>query len=201
MKGGILICLIKGIRDIKYEDLNYGNTENQNHAENYIWRLVENENFGRRSFFNGDKKKQYYGLLAQAVICYKLRRPIPAPGGFDNGVDLILNNKLIDIKTTIRTVDFRDTYAINLLDCQYRENIYKNDYYLFCSFNTQKNSLEILGILKKEDVEKKGKYFSKNDKSINASGKQIEADVERWEFRLSDLIPVNSIEDIVNYFK
>ena len=196
-----LICTLRGKRKIKFEDLNWNNTENQNHAENYVWRLVQRENVGRRKFFNGDTRKQFYGLLAQAVICYLLRRPLPQAGGFDEGIDLVINNNTIDIKTTIRNVNVKPTYPVNLLDCQYRDEKYKNDYYIFCSFNAKENILEILGLLKKEDVEKYGKYFSETDKSFNAFGQAINANVARWEIPISCLVPINSINDIIDYFE
>ena len=45
-----------------------------------------------------------------------------------------------------------------------------------------------VGQLKKEDVEKLGKYFSPNDKSYNRTGKPIDVKEPRWEIPISSLI-------------
>lgn len=140
-------------------------------------------------------------MLTQSVIQKKLGQPILTEEGFDGGIDINFNNYTIDVKTTLRNVNVKDFYPANLLDSQYRSKRYKNDYYIFCSYNVKENIIQILGILKKDDVEKVGKFFSNTDKSFNAKGEAIRTDMARWEIPISSLIPINSVEDIKNYFK
>ena len=71
--------------------------------------------------------------------------------------------------TTLRNVNVKESYPANLLDSQFRGKRYKNDYYIFCSYNVKENIIQVLGILKKEDVEKLGAYFDSESKSFNES--------------------------------
>lgn len=199
-KGRIKICNLKTKRKFVYEELNSENTQNEN-IESKVWKYIQKHNLGNRTIFDGTKKQQFYGLLTQTVLSNKLDQPILDADGFDDGIDIILNNYTIDVKTTLRNVNVKDYYPVNLLDSQYRSKRYKNDYYIFCSYNIKENIIQVLGILKKEDVERLGCYFSSTDKSFNATGKEIDVNVARWEIPISLLIPVNSIEDIKNYFK
>lgn len=192
---------MKTNRVFNYETLNQENTNNNN-IESHVWKYIQKNNLGQRKTWNGSKKQQFYGLLTQSVLSKKLGQPVLAvDSGFDNGIDIILNNYTIDVKTTLRNVDVKEKYPVNLLDSQYRSNRYKNDYYIFCSYNVKENIIQILGILKKEDVERLGSFFSPEDKSFNEKGEAIAAEVARWEIPISSLIPVNSVDDIKNYFK
>ena len=196
----MLICNLKTNRKFTFEELNQETTNNEN-IESKVWKYIQKNNLGQRKTWNGNKKKQFYGLLTQIVLTHKLGQPVLSVSEFDNGIDIILNNYTIDVKTTLRNGNVEDFYPANLLDSQYRSKRYKNDYYIFCSYNVKENIIQILGILKKEDVKKVGKYFSDKDKSFNAKGEAIDAAVARWEIPISSLIPVNSIDDIKNYFK
>lgn len=196
-----LICNLKTNRKFTFEELNQENTNNNN-IESKVWKYIQKHNLGKRDNFNGDPRQQFYGLLTQLVLANKLNVPVlSVVSEFDNGIDIIYNHHTIDVKTTLRTVNVKDHYPVNLLDSQYRSKRYKNDFYIFCSYNVKENIVQVLGILKKEDVEKFGYYFSPKDKSFNAKGEAINAPVARWEIPIAALIPVNSIEDIKDYFK
>ena len=199
----MLICNLKTNRKFTFEELNQETTNNEN-IESKVWKYIQKNNLGKRGKFDGNQKQQFYGLLTQTVISQKLGQPIlSVVSGFDNGIDIFLNNYTIDVKTSLRnvTITEKNNYPANLLDSQYRGKQYKNNFYIFCSYNVKENIIQILGILKKEDVEKLGKYFSPNDKSYNRTGKPIDVKEPRWEIPISSLIPVNSIEDIKDYFK
>lgn len=192
---------MKTNRVFNYETLNQENTQNNN-IESQVWRYVQKNNLGKRDNFNGDPRQQFYGLLTQSVLQKKLGQPVlSVESDFDNGIDIIYNNYTIDVKTTLRNVNVKESYPANLLDSQFRGKRYKNDYYIFCSYNVKENIIQVLGILKKEDVEKLGAYFDSESKSFNETGKAINAPVARWEIPLSSLIPINSVDDIKNYFK
>lgn len=145
---------------------------------------------------NGTKEEQYYGLLAQNIICKKFSQPLTdGSRGCDNGKDLVINNKVVDIKTMLRQVPCQPKfYTANLLDSQRK---YHTDYYLFCSFNTTSNTLEICGLLRKDDIEKYGRYYATGEVSHNNRGKEIPTYEPRWEIDYKHMIQINTLDDIV----
>ena len=124
---------------------------------NYATQLVEKSNFGNRGKFDGDKSKQLVGMLAQVVVADYIRQPRPEPStGFDGGYDYIINGKKVDVKCMARKSDMFGDYVHNLVG--YQKN-YDVDYYLFTNLNTRTNTLQICGVITKQDFFKHAKYF------------------------------------------
>ena len=124
---------------------------------NYATQLVEKSNFGNRGKFDGDKSKQLVGMLAQVVVADYIRQPRPEPStGFDGGYDYIINGKKVDVKCMARKSDMFGDYVHNLVG--YQKN-YDVDYYLFTNLNTKTTTLQICGVITKQDFFKHAKYF------------------------------------------
>lgn len=133
----------------------------------YAWELVNKTNFGKRGVFDGDKEKQYTGMLGQTVmadgICHK--RPT-GEGGFDNGVDFVIATLNVDLKTMGRTVEVAKHFVNNLVASQVK---YATHVYVFASINKESSVFTINGFLKKEDMQQfflpKGTTRSRDDGS------------------------------------
>ncbi|MEQ3796393.1 hypothetical protein AAFP94_14490 [Flavobacteriaceae bacterium MJ-SS4] len=70
----------------------------------YCKKQISNYNFGKRSQANGTPEQQLTGIIGQSVVMelFGLEK-VDGRYGFDEGVDLVFNNKKIDVKTMGRT--------------------------------------------------------------------------------------------------
>ncbi len=168
-------------------------------AECYAYDLVSSCNFGKRKgphVKNGTLKEQYYGMLAQTIMCWKLGCELPSPSdGSDGGVDFIINNKKVDLKTMIRTSDVDTGYMIgNLMKSQTINS--STDYYVFASFNISKNALELVGFCKKEEVAAISTEVKAGTIRKNRAGKEIIIGQDIYEVDYRKLHQINSFDDL-----
>jgi hypothetical protein len=77
-------------------------------------KQIANYNFGQRHTANGNPEQQLTGIIGQSVVMnlFGLEN-VNGEDGFDDGVDILFNNKKIDIKTMGRTTDVRRNYTNN----------------------------------------------------------------------------------------
>lgn len=157
----------------------------------YTKYLVATTNFGQRGRFDGNKRNQFIGMLAEVVLGDALGFERPTGGGFDNGVDFVINNKKCDLKCMERKVPSKPHYVNNLVASQTN---YDTTHYIFSSLNSKKWELEILGVIEKKDLEKyfieKGTTRYRDDKTMFT----IEEDM--YEIPNSDLNEIYSLDDI-----
>jgi len=125
----------------------------------YVQDLLEKVNFGQRGdgtkrYNNGTKEEQFVGILGEVVVAdlFGQKRPgekeIKGRKG-DEGIDLIIHNQKIDVKTMSRHCDVKDYYVHNLHGDQVG-SYYKNNIYLFTSLNKVNMELTICGWVTKE---------------------------------------------------
>ena len=87
--------------------------------KNKIWNWLKTNNIANRGRFDGNKEKQLIGLIGETEFYNLIYNKYPEPKkGFDNGVDIIYNDKSIDVKTMSRNVDCKNHYVNNFLECQ-----------------------------------------------------------------------------------
>lgn len=134
----------------------------------YVQDLLEKVNFGQRGdgtkrYNNGTKEEQFVGILGEVVVAdlFGQKRPgekkIKGRKG-DEGIDLIIYNQKIDVKTMSRHCDVQDYYVHNLHGDQVG-SYYKNNIYLFTSLNKTNMELTICGWVTKEEFFKRADFY------------------------------------------
>lgn len=155
---------------------------------------VEKHNFGQRSTANGTKEQQLTGIIGQSVVMELFEAGlIDGTEGFDNGVDIIFNDKKIDVKTMGRTTDVRPNYTNNFLKLQ---DYFDTDIYIFCSYNKTTTEVTICGWIEKSDFIKKRKFFPKGELRYRTDGSSFRTFADLYEIDICDLNDVENIEDL-----
>jgi len=161
--------------------------------------LVSRFNFGNRGRGDGDPRMQETGILGQICLADLFGLPRPTgESGFDGGFDFIINGIKVDIKTMGRTVDVKDHYVHNFIGYQLK---YDCEYYIFASYNVRQSKLQICGIVSKEDFLRLASHYRKGDKRYRDDGTYFYSRAPLYEIKQSDLNPVDSLEDIINFVK
>ena len=157
-------------------------------------KMVSNHNFGKRYTANGNKHQQLTGIIGQSVIMDIFDKGyVDGSSGFDNGVDLIVNNKTIDVKTMGRTTSVKSGYTNNFLKLQ---DYFKTDIYIFCSYHKIKYILTICGWISKEDFVAKRRYYPKGSIRTRFDKTTFTTFADLYEIDNKDLNNVNSISDL-----
>lgn len=155
---------------------------------------VEKFNFGKRKFANGSKSQQLTGIIGQSVVTNLFNKGlIDGNEGFDNGVDLIFNNKKIDIKTMGRTTSVKNNYTNNFLKVQ---DYFDTEIYIFCSYHKLKNEVTICGWITKKEFVKKRKFYPKGTIRKRFDGTTFNTFSDLYEIDNIDLHNANSIEQL-----
>lgn len=118
--------------------------------------------------------------------------------GFDGGVDFIINNKSVDLKTMSRRVFVQPHYVHNFIG--YQEN-YEVDYYIFASYNKKADILTICGYVSKEQLKQRANFYPKDATRYRDDGTSFKSRAPLYEIKQSDLEKLNSIDDIFIYIK
>lgn len=157
-------------------------------------KQVEKFNFGQRKFANGTKTQQLTGIIGQSVVTNLFNKGlIDGNEGFDNGIDLVFNNKKIDIKTMGRTTTVKKNYTNNFLKAQ---DYFETEVYIFCSYHKLNNEVTICGWITKEDFIKKRKYFPKGSIRKRFDGTTFITFSDLYEIDNFQLNNVNSIAEL-----
>lgn len=189
--------IIVKLRDFNFYELKLIEDEQaaDSDAVDYAYWLVNKTNYGHRGTFDGNKEKQFYGLLAQVVIedLLELERSKPSKKA-DGGVDLVLNNNNIDVKNIIRNSSpLNADYTNNIIEQQVTNG--NTDWYLLTSFNKKDNCLYIMGYYKKEWLQF-ADYYNAGQTVKNDWGKEITFKLDCFNVNNYLLLDVNSIEEL-----
>ena len=156
--------------------------------------LVKVVNFGNRHTANGNPEQQLTGIIGQSVVMQAFGIPIlDGSSGFDNGIDLVINSKKIDVKTMGRTTDVKKSYTNNFLKLQ---DYFQTDIYIFCSYHKTKQEVTICGWISKKDFGSKRKLFPKGSIRTRQDGSTFTTFSDLYEIDNVDLNDVNSIDDL-----
>jgi hypothetical protein len=141
--------------------------------------LVKMHNFGYRYTANGNEEQQLTGIIGQSVIMDAFGQGyVDGKGGFDNGVDLIINGKRVDVKTMGRTTDVKHNYTNNFLKLQ---DYFETEIYIFCSYHKQKKEVTICGWIDKSDFVAKRKLFPKGATRTRYDGSTFNTFADLYE--------------------
>lgn len=120
---------------------------------------ISKNNIANRGEFDGDKEKQFIGILGQVAFYNYLYKKFPKlETGFDNGIDLIYKDYSIDVKTMPRKVFMRENFVNNFVAYQKK---YNTDILVFLNYNTNEKIIEICGWIWKKDLESLANYYPK----------------------------------------
>ena len=165
----------------------------------YCKNQVDKYNFGKRSSANGNKEQQLTGIIGQSVVMnlFGLGN-VNGEDGFDDGVDILYNNKKIDVKTMGRKSDVKQNYTNNFLKLQ---DHYSTEIYIFCSYHKTKEELTICGWIDKTDFINKRRYYPKGTERKRFDGTTFETFADLYEIDNKDLNQVNNIDELKQQLK
>ena len=165
----------------------------------YCKNQVDKYNFGKRSSANGNKEQQLTGIIGQSVVMnlFGLGN-VNGEDGFDDGVDILYNNKKIDVKTMGRKSDVKQNYTNNFLKLQ---DHYSTEIYIFCSYHKTKEELTICGWIDNTDFINRRRYYPKGTERKRFDGTTFETFADLYEIDNKDLNQVNNIDELKQQLK
>jgi len=160
----------------------------------YCTNQVSKYNFGKRNTANGNSEQQLTGIIGQNVVMelFGLGK-VDGKHGFDNGVDILFNNKKIDVKTMGRTTDVKSYYTNNFLKLQ---DYFDTEVYIFCSYNKKKTEVTVCGWITKEDFVLKRRFHEKGSTRTRSNGTSFKTFSNLFEIDNKDLDNVNSFDEL-----
>jgi len=162
-------------------------------VRNFAWDVVCKRNFGTRSLgANGSKEQQYTGIIGEAVIYNIIYDKFPDYSE-TRIVDVIINNKKIDIKTMGRTVYMKPEYVHNFIGYQ---KDFPNDIYIFNSIVKQDKVIQICGWLPKDEFFMKCEFYKKGDDRFRSDGSSFKTKAPLYEIKNKDLNAITTEEDL-----
>ncbi len=162
--------------------------------ELYCNSQLEKYNFGKRYTANGNKEQQLTGLIGQSIVMQLFGFGyIDGSTGFDEGIDLIYNNKSIDVKTMGRNTDVKFSYTNNFLKLQ---DYFKTEVYIFCSYNKLKKEITICGWIDKDNFKAKRKFYPKGTIRKRFDGTEFTTFADLYEIDNKDLNSSDCIEEL-----
>lgn len=162
----------------------------------YASRLIAYFDFGQRGIGDGNETEQLTGMIGQTVFADLIGAERPdGKEGFDEGIDFIINDKRVDVKTMTRTTDVRDYYVHNFIGYQ---KDYEVDYYVFLSYNKRNRGLTVCGCIDKESFFKKADFFPKGAKRYRSNGSYFHSKAPLYEIKQTDLIQIRNVRELLS---
>jgi len=157
---------------------------------------ISKYNFGKRTVANGTPEQQLTGIIGQSVVMelFGLEK-VDGSLGFDKGVDIVFNNKRIDVKTMGRTTNVKPYYTNNFLKLQ---DYFETEIYIFCSYHKNKKELTICGWITKEDFIYKRRFYVKGSTRTRSDNSTFKTFSDLYEIDNKDLNQVNSLIELKN---
>lgn len=156
--------------------------------------VLKNHDFGKRFTANGTRLQQLTGIIGQSVIMSFFNLGfVDGSGGCDDGVDLIVNHKTIDVKTMGRTTDVRKSYTNNFLKLQ---DYFKTELYIFCSYHKNKQELTVCGWVNKIDFTEKRRFYPKGTIRTRTDNSTFTTFADLYEIDNCHLNNISSIADL-----
>lgn len=160
----------------------------------YAWSLVQSTNLANRGEFDGDKRQQYAGKLAEVCFADLLGFERPKKDNkFDEGIDFVYGSKNIDIKTVIRKVPVKKHHGAWIKESQLK---YKTDIYVFTSINILTNELTFIGCLDKYEVKYKGVLQTKDTEFNRDDGTIMKLQTNSYQILAGQLEEIKTPFDL-----
>ena len=157
--------------------------------------LVNNTNYGNRGVADGNKAQQFIGMVGQCSVMEMLGMELPALStGHDGGIDIILGDVTLDVKTMTRSCDPKPHFINNLIGYQRQFNV---DVYMFCSINKTNKMMTICGWITKQDFFDKAKLFPKGSTRARDDNSVFTAKTDLYE--LSNEL-LNQPTNVINLY-
>ena len=164
-------------------------------------RLIKARPTANRGKYDGSVRDQIVGKIGELVVAEFLGVELPGAEGFDHGIDMVIGYMVIDVKTKIRRVPIKPWYAFNVPLSQYIGKEYKNNTYLFASYNDEKQTLEIAGYISKLLFDRRCIYLPVGAKRRRANGTWYPTvngyEVEMVEIVQAALMPIDQKDDVL----
>tara|TARA_Y100000593_G_C4153372_1_gene258221 strand:- start:42 stop:599 length:558 start_codon:yes stop_codon:yes gene_type:complete len=168
-----------------------------NFIKTKCWDYLKTHNLGNRGVYDGNKEKQFVGLLAEMETYNLLKGYYPdldeKEDGFDGGIDIVLYDRTIDVKAMGRKYATRANYVNNFTKLQIHYNC---DILLFTSVNKVKNLIEFCGYIWKSEIDTLGTLHKKGSIRKRGRNDNFKLDVDNYEVKNSDL---RNIRDIIDW--
>lgn len=143
---------------------------------------------------NGTKQQQIIGNIAENKIVKILNIP-KSNEIIDEGFDVKINDKLIDIKCMGRQCEPRLDYVGNF---EPRQKNYKANYLLFTSYNKKNSILTICGLIEKIKYFEKAKLFKAGTSRPRFSYSDLILENDLYELEYKYLIQIDNLQDLKN---
>ena len=170
-----------------------------NEQRQYAWDLTGKTNFGKRGVADGDRTKQYVGMLGQTVMADLIGAPRPTgAGGFDHGVDFILNERFIDLKTMARQYPVDERWTNNLYASQVDNyDDFHTELYVFSSINTVTKVMTFVGAFKRSCIKSDPHVKFKPAGTMVGHKMKWALTVDKYEIDNVLLWPINNVVDLM----
>ena len=149
--------------------------------------LIKKNNYAQRGLHDGNKRKQFIGVLAENIVRKFLKKDLMDVNGKDNGYDIEYFKYKADIKAMERKVRPRDNHVNNILDIQMK---HQADAFIFTSLNVTEKLLTICGWIPKKDFKEIAKFYKKGTERVRDDGTSFKSFADLWEFENKYLNPV-----------
>jgi len=126
----------------------------------YVREYLQEGSVANRGEFDGDWFKQFFGVMAQLLVCNKLGlKPPVNEQSFDGGYDVEWKGMKWDVKCEVRSVNFNSNLFVHNVNA--KQINYKAEGFIFVSYNKTKGIYTLCGFITKEDFLKHAEHFPK----------------------------------------
>jgi len=157
----------------------------------YSKELTKRANFGQRGRFDGSPGQQLAGVAGENMIRKLLGVPLIEGAGFNGGIDIVINGKKVDVKTSQRKCPPQQHHKNNVVGSQVK---YKSDTYLFLSLNGR--TITVCGWIPKSMFLEKATFTPKGGLRYRDDGTSFPAGADLYDLPNIEIYNLDSIEEI-----
>ncbi len=153
----------------------------------YSKDLVNKKNYGQRGIHDGNKRKQFIGVLSENMVRSFLKKDLMKMDDNDYGYDIDYYDYKADIKAMERKIKPKQDHVNNILDIQMN---HQADAFIFTSLNVKKKILTICGWIPKKEFKKKAQFFVEGTERKRDDGSSFKSFADLWELENKYLYPI-----------